>query len=176
MRYIQVILSKKDSFAISYGIDEVTEQVLNYGLAPEKLQVGLASYGRGFAGVGSGDDLQNPGFEQTWTGASQFNEKYSKQDGMLPYNSIPTVIRDLGYKTYHVYGTDENNQSFITGSYIYNPLAKQFIGYQSPEVVRNICKFVQKKQLQGVILWSADTDLPVSHPDSLLRTYKNACQ
>jgi chitinase len=166
---------KRDSFAINYGIDEIIEQLLRYKVQPEKLQVGLASYGRGFAGVEAGENIHKPGFEQNWTGPSKFSEDYSKQDGMLPYSSIVKAIDNLGYKTWHIQTKDENNESFISGSYIYNSDSKQFIGYQSPEVVRNICKFVQKKHLQGVILWSADTDLPVSNPLSLLRNYKEAC-
>lgn len=164
--------AQRDSFAINYGIDEITEQVLDFGIPANKLQIGLAAYGRGFAGVEPGSDPTHPGFEQPWTGPSKFD---NASNGMLPYSAIVNAINNQNYKTWHVEALNENNESFITGSYIYNPQTKQFVGYQSPEVVLNICKFVQKNQLQGAILWSADTDLPVSHPQSLLKTYKDAC-
>ncbi len=41
----------KDEFAINYATDSITAQVLSYGMPKEKLQVGLAAYGRGFSGV-----------------------------------------------------------------------------------------------------------------------------
>ena len=38
-----------------------------------------------------------------------------------------------------------------------------------------VCNFVQQQNLQGVIMWSADTDLPVSDPNSLLASYNKVC-
>lgn len=167
--------SRKDEFAINYATDSITEQVLAYGMPKEKLQVGLAAYGRGFSGVPSGDDAKNPGFEQTWSGPSHFDTAYSKQEGMLPYNSVDKAVKELNYTIYHIKAIDSDNQSFITGSYIYNPIAKQFIGYESPEVVKSICKFIKIKQLKGGIMWSADTDLPISNPNSLVATFTQSC-
>lgn len=162
-------------FSINYATDAITAQVLSYGMPKEKLQVGLAAYGRGFAGVAPGDDVNYPGFEQSWTGPSHFSTAYTKQEGLLPYNSVDKLVRDLNYKIYHINALDENNQSIVTGSYIYNAAAKQFIGYQSPEVVKAVCEFVKAQKLQGAIMWSADTDLPVSNPNSLVATYRQHC-
>jgi len=167
--------SRKNEFAIVYATDAITEQVLSYGMPKEKLQVGLAAYGRGFSGVEVGEDSEHPGFEQPWTGASQFTAAYTNQEGLLPYNSIDKVIKDLNYTSYSVNALDAENKTFVTGAYLYNPSTKQFIGYQSPQVVKAICEFVNAKQLRGAILWSAETDLPVSNPNSLVATYQNAC-
>ncbi|WED42452.1 glycoside hydrolase family 18 protein [Legionella cardiaca] len=167
--------NRKDEFAINYGTDAITAQVLSYGMPKNKLQVGLAAYGRGFSGVEAGGDNNYPGFEQPWTGVSHFPSSYSKQDGMLPYSAIDKVVRELNYKIYHVQAVDENNQPFITGSYLYNAATKQFIGYQSPETVKAVCAFIKTQQLKGAIMWSADTDLPVSNPNSLVATYKTSC-
>lgn len=165
----------KDEFAINYATDDVTSQVLSYGMPKEKLQVGIAAYGRGFSGVAPGDDPMQPGFEQPWTGPSKFSSAYTNQEGMLPYKAIDSVVKDLNYKIYHVKAFDDNNQPIETGAYIYNPKAQQFVGYQSPAVVKRLCEFVKANQLQGAIMWSADTDLPVSNPNSLVATYKNHC-
>lgn len=167
--------SHKDEFAINYATDSITEQVLTYGMPKEKLQVGLAAYGRGFSRVEPGDDPALPGFEQPWSGPSHFDSAYTNQEGLLPYKSVVKAVNDLNYKIYHIRTLDENNNSFITSSYIYNPTAKQFVGYQSPEVVKEFCGFIKSKQLKGAIMWSADTDLPVSNPDSLVATYKSLC-
>jgi chitinase len=168
--------SRKDEFGINYATDLITEQVLAYGMPKEKLQVGLAAYGRGFSGVSAGDDVQNPGFEQYWAGPSHFASSYSGQEGMLPYYSVEKVVNELNYKIYHITALDSTNKPFITGSYIYSPADKQFIGYESPEVVKSVCEFIKAKQLKGAIMWSADTDLPVSNPNSLVATYKSFCQ
>lgn len=167
--------SHRDEFAINYGADSVTEQVLAYGMPKEKLQVGLAAYGRGFSGVNPGANSSLPGFEQPWTGASHFSQELSSQDGLVPYKSVEKLISQLNYTIYHVEALDEQNNSFITGSYIYNPTAQQFIGYQSPEAVKEVCRFIKSKQLKGAIMWSADTDLPVSNPNSLVTAFKSIC-
>lgn len=165
----------KDEFAINYAMDTVTEQVLSYGMPKDKLQVGIAAYGRGFAGVEAGADSVHPGLDQVWTGPSQVPSAYSDQEGFLPYASVDRLVKDLNYSIYLVDALDENQQPFVSAAYLYHPSTKQFIGYQSPEVVRSICAFVKAKQLKGSILWSADTDLPVSNPQSLVSTYHNAC-
>ncbi|CDZ77370.1 Chitinase A precursor [Legionella massiliensis] len=167
--------SHKDEFAINYGTDAITEQVLGYGMPKEKLQVGLAAYGRGFSGVAPGEDKELPGFEQPWTGPSHFPTTYSNQDGMFPYKSVDQAISQLAYKSYDIKALDNENQPIVLGSYLYNPSTRQFIGYQSPAAVKAVCQFVKTKQLQGAIMWSADTDLPVSNPNSLVAAYKSVC-
>ncbi|WP_133128487.1 glycoside hydrolase family 18 protein [Legionella nagasakiensis] len=167
--------SRKDEFSINYAMDSITEQVLAYGMPKEKLQVGIAAYGRGFSGVEAGEDELHPGFEQPWQGPSQFPEQYTKQDGLLPYKSVDAVIKQLNYRSYPITALDQDNQLLVTGAYLYNPIAKQFVGYQSPEVVQGICEFVKKNHLKGAIMWSADTDLPVTNARSLVATYKRSC-
>lgn len=166
--------ARKDEFEINYAADEITNLVLSYGMPSNKLQVGIAAYGRGYSGVLPGDDPKYPGFEQPWQGPSVFAKAYSNQDGLLPYKSLDKVVNDLNYKIYHI-DTELANQSVITGSYIYNPTTRQFVGYQSPEMVKAICQYVKDKQLKGAIMWSADTDLPVSNANSLVASYKAAC-
>ena len=66
------------------------------------------------------------------------------------------------------------NATMTVGGYIYNPNTKVFVGYESPEEVVSACKFIKEKGLKGAIMWSVDTDLPVSNPASLIATYRNA--
>lgn len=166
--------SRKNEFEINYATDEITTLVLSYGMPKNKLQIGIAAYGRGYVGVMPGDNEKQAGFEQPWQGPSIFDKKYTNQDGLLPYKAIDQVVTELNYKVYHI-DADIDNQSVISGSYLYNPTAKQFVGYQSPEVVRAICKYINDKQLKGAIMWSADTDLPISNPNSLVANYKARC-
>lgn len=165
----------KEEFAVNYGVDAITAQVISYGIPRDKLQVGIAAYGRGFSGVEVGTNSQLPGFEQPWSGPSAFISTYTKQEGLLPYNAVSRVIQDLGYKSYTLTEQDDEGNTFVTGAYIYNQQAKQFVGYQSPETVKALCELVKKNQLQGSIMWSADTDLPVSNPNSLVGSYRSFC-
>jgi chitinase len=167
--------ARNDEFAINYGAEAITEQVLSYGMPNDKLQVGIAAYGRGYSGVEKGDNPNSPGFEQAWSGASKFATSYSPQDGLVPYKSVAKLIDELHYSPYNIFATDKANQSFVTGAYLYHPIEKQFIGYQSPQVVKSLCRFVKERQLKGAIMWSADTDLPVSNPQSLVASYKSLC-
>ncbi len=166
--------SHKDEFEINYASDEISRLVLSYGMPSNKLQVGIAAYGRGYSNVMPGDNEMSPGFEQPWQGPSKFDDKYTNQDGLLPYKSIDKVVHDLNYKIYHV-NADIDDHSIVSGSYIYSPDTKQFIGYQSPHVVKMICQYVKDHQLKGAIMWSADTDLPVSNPNSLISSYRTDC-
>lgn len=165
----------KDEFALNYGADATTEQVLSYGLPREKLQLGIAAYGRGYSGVEVGSNSELPGFEQAWKGLCFFKNSYTNEKGLLPYNSVPKVMENLGYKSYNLREIDENGNSFITASYLYSPETKQFVGYQSPESVKALCELVKKNQLQGSIMWSADSDLPVWDSRSLLGSYRALC-
>jgi chitinase len=169
----QPVTAHKDEFAINYATDEITQQVLGYGMPPSKLQVGIAAYGRGYKGVAVGENHTLPGFEQKWTGPSSFAATYTNQDGLLPYKAVDRVVAELGYQIYHVKALDAQQHAFVTGSYLYSPLSQQFVGYQSPETVQSLCDFVKAKQLHGTILWSADTDLPVSNPKSLVASYQS---
>ncbi|MDI9819168.1 MULTISPECIES: glycoside hydrolase family 18 protein [unclassified Legionella] len=167
--------SRKDEFAINYATDKITEQVLSYSMPKEKLQVGLAAYGRGYSGVEAGSDPNYPAFEQPWTGASHFSDDYSNQNGMLPYKAVDSLINTLHYKSYTVTVPDEQGNLLASGAYLYHPAEKQFIGYQSPETVKAVCEFIKRKQLKGAIMWSADTDLPISNPHSLVAAYRSGC-
>lgn len=165
----------KDEFPINYGAQAVTERVLSYGMPANKLEIGFAAYGRGFSGVNAGSDSKLPGYEQPWNSSSRFDLQYTRQAGLVPYKSIPKIIQDLGYKSFDVTALNALNNEIVVGSYIYSSIAKQFVGYESPQEVREVCQFIKEKGLQGAILWSADTDLPVSNPKSLVTTFRNNC-
>ncbi len=161
------------TYAINYATDEVTTKILAYGVDPAKLQVGLASYGRGFAGVNAGSSATNPGFDQAWTGAAILPAQYSNQSGMLPYKFVSNLVSS-GYSHYDVKASDNT----VIASYLYNPALRQFIGYMSPELVDSTCAYIKATKLQGAILWSADTDASFdgSQGVSLISEYNKTCR
>lgn len=160
------------NYTVNYATTEVTEKVLAYGVDPAKLQVGLASYGRGFAGVPAGSSA-NLGFDQEWTGTAAFPTQYSNQSGMLPYKFVNDLVKS-GYSQYDVLDTD----SQVIASYLYSPSLKQLVGYMSPILVDNTCAYIKSTGLQGAILWSADTDASYdgSQGMSLISEYSTKCR
>lgn len=164
-----------DGFGITYGAVDVINAVIGYGFRANKLQLGLASYGRAFGGVeANGGILGLPGFNSSWSYAPSIYDlgtQYTTETGYMPYKSIPSLIAKEGYFSENV--TDLSTLT-VAGTYVYNPTAKIFIGYEGPEEVVAACKLVKDKGLKGAILWSVDADLPVSNPSSLITTYRNS--
>ena len=163
----------QNTYAINYGLEDVVNKVVNdYGMPVDKLQAGIAAYGRGFAGVAAGAYANYPGFDQSWSGPSNFDVQYSNnQVGLLPYKFVNTLLSQ-GYKNYNI---DEGDG--VIASYIYNPQAQQLVGYESPEEVKTFCQYIKKAGLGGAILWSMDTDASASGTQgaSLISTYKDNC-
>ncbi|WP_304985541.1 hypothetical protein [Coxiella-like endosymbiont] len=46
--------------SINYGVEEITQQVLDYGVPANKLQIEIAAYGCGFSGVERGSSSPIP--------------------------------------------------------------------------------------------------------------------
>ena len=64
----------------------------SYGIDSSKLQIGLATYGRGFNKVPNTASALHPdlpGFDQIWDGPSQFA---GEQDGMASYKTIKKLV------------------------------------------------------------------------------------
>jgi chitinase len=163
------LLPNPQRYGISYTTTEILDQVLSFGVEAKKIQIGLASYGRGFSGVAPGTSAEYPGFDQSWTGPSKFDPKYTNQDGMLPFKSIPALISSLGYKPYEI----KDKAGNVIASYIYNSTTKQFVGYQSIAGVKSTCELIKSSGLQGAIMWSMDTD--AEGKESLTQAYDH-CQ
>lgn len=165
----------KENFAIQYGGIEAINTVLDAGFGADKLQMGIAQYARAFGGVEDNGGMENlPGYNATWTHAATIDEMgktNTNSDGFVPYKSIQKMTQKDGYLQKNVIDPET---LMTVGGYIYNPNTKVFVGYESPEEVVSACKFIKEKGLKGAIMWSVDTDLPVSNPASLIATYRNA--
>lgn len=169
------------NYAITYGVKEVIQQLQAFGVDPKKIQFGLATYGRGFAGVpqtttASHPDL--PGYDQPWTAASHFvdpDPKKTIKDGQFPYNEVNRLLTDptSDYKNYEVKGPDGS----INASYIYSAGAKQFVGYVSSHVLSTLCAYSKSQNLGGAIVWSMDSDASYdgSQGTSLIDQYAKEC-
>ncbi|MBT8506699.1 hypothetical protein B1F79_04345 [Coxiella-like endosymbiont of Rhipicephalus sanguineus] len=92
------------------------------------------------------------GLNQAWVGPSHFPARYlNNQDGMLPYKYINAILQSgEGYQNYNI--TQGNK---IIASYVYSPIAKQFVGYESLDELKlkSLCQLIHTQHLRGAILW-----------------------
>lgn len=166
-------------YAINYTTDEIIDLVVqNYQADPSKLQVGIATYGRGFSGVQPGVNASYPGFSQSWIGTAIFDSKYTNSEiGLLPYKSILALMKDdLSYKSYEVKNGDD-----VVASYMYSSSANsgQLVGYETPAMMDATCHLLNEKNIKGAILWSMDTDTASSantDSSSLIDRYDRVCR
>lgn len=166
-------LAKKD-YSEKYGTEEIMDIMLQYGVDSKKLQLGLATYGRGFNEVAPGTNKTYPGFDQPWIGEGTFPKKYSDQPGFLPYKSVSALLKE-GYSKYNILDVDDKR---VIASYIYNPTERKLVGYMSPEQAETACQYVKDKHLGGAILWSMDTDASYtgSEGNSIIDAYSAKCR
>lgn len=156
------------TYAINYGAEDVTQKLLqSYGLPANKLQLGLAAYGRGFTGVPAG---AYHGLDQPWTGAAIFPAQDSNQEGLLPYWAVSDLLKNYGFQSYTV---KDKDSSQVIGDYLYN--GNQFVGYEGTDEEQALCDYEQKNGLQGSILWSMDTDVKDESENSLINYYYAHC-
>jgi chitinase len=148
--------------------------VLSYGVPADKLQMGLAAYGRGFAGVEPGNSAEAPGFDQAWTGPSTFAKQGTDGSGSLPYKYVQELLSANGgsYTNYDIKNGDDT-----IASYIYSSTTKQLLGYESPAEVKSACSYIKATGLQGAILWSMDLDAKEdgTQGTSLISAYRDQC-
>ncbi len=172
--------SGDEAAEIQYGGIQSIQTVLDMGFGANKLQMGIPEYGRAFAGVKHDTKMANlPGYYASWTHMATIDElgnTHTTQKGFLPYKSVKEMTEKNGYLQQNVIDPISLKTN---GGYIYNPGDGTsengiFIGYETPEEVVSVCNFIKNKGLKGVIMWSVDTDLPVSNPASLIASYRDA--
>ena len=175
LSFPSVLAKDKSKYSINYGGEDVINMVLGFGMPANKLQIGIASYGLGFAGVSPGTMVNYPGLDQPWTAPSHFDKTVTAQDGNVPYKSIVALINQ-GYTMYNI----QDGSAQTIGSYIYSDKAKQFVGYESPDEIQSVCQFVKHKNLAGAFVWSMDSDSQDNAPgqpdSSLIADFHADCQ
>ncbi|GFO22704.1 chitinase [Plakobranchus ocellatus] len=112
------------------------------GFPPEKLLVGVASYGRSFTltsstSSGLGAPVTSPGSAQQFT----------RLAGMASYYEVCRIIQDGGAVTQL---TLQDVPYVVKGNL--------WIGYDDEKSFKDKVKFVQKNGLGGVALWTLDLD------------------
>ena len=117
--------------------DASVRQHIAAGIPPHKLVLGVAFYGRGFAGV-----------KPTHNG---LNQPYARYEGDHSYTElVDKLIGKEGYVRYW----DERAKA----PYLWNEAAKTFVTYDDPESIRAKADYVRAKGLGGMMFWELSQD------------------
>jgi chitinase len=117
--------------------DSAIKQYLATGVPPDKIVVGIAFYGRGFAGVAP---LHNG-----------VNQPYERFEGEHNYADLAEqLIGKQGFTRYW----DATAQA----PYLWNARSRTFISYEDPQSVRAKSLYVLRHHLGGMMFWELSQD------------------
>lgn len=119
------------------------------GVPPNKIVMGMPLYGRGFC------NTDGPGCR--YQGVC----KGSWEQGQYDYKHLPQP------------GAQEHNDMQCVASYSYDPRTREYVTYDSPEVVNAKCRYIADRQLAGAMFWELSADQPPNTPRSLIQTVYN---
>jgi chitinase len=139
-------------------IGHSVDNYLSQGVPPDKIVLGIASYARSFAGVGSADY----GVSST---AAGFGGRCTGEAGVLGYFELEPILQSGDYQ---LHWHDKTATPFA-----YNPTSRTFISYDDPKSVTQKVAFVNEQHLGGAMFWALDLD-DFKHGYPLLTAAKRA--
>ncbi|KAI8969124.1 chitinase [Mycotypha africana] len=139
--------------AACYNCPLNTNQAVNdylaAGVPSQKLVVGLPMYGRGFSNT-DGPQCAYQGVPQgTW------------EAGLFDYNCLPKP------------GATEYTDMEKLASWSYDPNLREFITYDTPEVISAKCNYIKQNNLGGAMFWELSADRHPEDPRNLVNAVYN---
>lgn len=134
------ILADREGPCIENTINYLTTQ----GIGLNKINLGLASYGKLYKNV-------TPGPEEN--GLAQESRGSQLANSNLSYREIEEYV--LAHLTANLYHTSLDG---VIQSFIYNSATGDWIAFDDPDTLRGKVQWAQDKGLHGVFLWSSDQD------------------
>jgi len=134
------------SWAVDYWID--------HGCPPEKLVLGIGTYGRSFTLTSSATGFNAP----ATTGTAG---PLTREAGFLAYNEIAADL--AAGKLTRVW--DDGRKV----PYAYSTASKQWVGYDDAESIKHKIDFVKARGLGGAMIWALDLDIFQNKAYPLLR-------
>ncbi|XP_069678524.1 acidic mammalian chitinase-like [Periplaneta americana] len=125
----------------SLNVDAAVKYWLGQGAPPEKIVVGMGTYGRTFTLSGSASCAI--GVPASGAGSAG---PYTREAGMLGYNEICEKL-----SSWNVIWDDEQKVPFACNG-------NQFVGYDNPKSIGLKAQYVVSKGLGGAMIWSLETD------------------
>lgn len=138
-----------DNTGISYSVDDTINAYIRGGALPEKLNLGLAFYGRGHVNVeAEGENsLYQKGELATETGQDRGTWEASSWDY---YDIKDNYLNQRGYVRYW------NEAAKVP--YLYSTETKVFISYDDEVSIREKIEYLKAKGLGGAMFWEASAD------------------
>ncbi|KAF7729359.1 hypothetical protein EC973_004615 [Apophysomyces ossiformis] len=128
------------------NVDQAVKHFLKAAIPPQKIVMGIPAYGRGYLNT-DGPDAPFDGVpEGTW------------EKGSYDYKALPRS------------GAEEHYDSAMVSSWSYDPKTHEYITYDSPDVVREKCNYIQSLGLGGAMFWELSADIKGEQPRSLVHT------
>ena len=131
------LYASESAAATDRNADASVRQHIAAGIPPRKLVLGVAFYGRAFAGV-----------KPVHQGR---NQPYAKYDGDRSYAEL--VDKFIGKAGFVRYWDERAN-----APYLWNEAKAAFITYDDPQSIRAKADYVRNKGLGGVMFWELSQD------------------
>ncbi|KAI9486826.1 MAG: chitinase [Benjaminiella poitrasii] len=121
-------------FGGALNTDQAVNDYMAAGVPAHKLVVGMPFYGRGFSNT-DGPDCTYQGVPKgTW------------EEGNFDYKVLPKP------------GATEYNDIKRMASWSYDPKAREFITYDTPEIIAAKCGYIKQRKLGGAMFWELSAD------------------
>lgn len=130
-----------------YFIAKSIEYYLDNGVPPNKIVLGIPTFGHSFEGVQGLENNKGPGNSFTSAGMSGPS---TKMPGFLAYYEVADLIAGKQLE----FGTD----SLTSTAYGYQIMNQKWVSFDTPETTALKVKLALNKRLGGVIFWSIDMD------------------
>lgn len=121
-----------------YSCAEAVQTLLNYGVPPAKINLGLAFYGRSYLTEGS------PGLHARTSGRPD-SERFSRSGATPPYHEIAQHLRNGAY-SYH---WDDTAQV----PYLLSNAHASFVSFDDERSITLKAHYVRLRKLRGATIW-----------------------
>ncbi|XP_026684427.1 probable chitinase 10 [Diaphorina citri] len=132
------------NFEAQLSIDHTIKHYLKSGADPDKLVLGIPTYGRSYT-------LFNPESNQIGAPADGPGEQgdATREKGYLAYYEICSSLKSDDWSVEH-----PNPRAM--GPYAFK--GNQWVGYDDQEIAKDKAKYVNDQKLGGIMFWSIDND------------------
>ena len=131
---------------VPYSAEAAVEAMIDLGVEPKKIFVGIAFYSRGFGNTdGLGKPYTSGSADRTWDAGS------------------------VDYKRLPLQGAEEMWDPVANAAYSYDSKKRILNSYDEPRSVKLKCDYVHEKGLGGILVWEDSADHDFQHPRSLMR-------
>lgn len=142
----------------AYTITNAVDLLLAQGVAPKKIVVGTAMYGRGWEGVLPANTTI-PGNPMTANGAGKLTGTKAQgvwEAGVIDYKGLANNM--IGSAGTGINGFEVGYDEIAQAAYVWNKQSGKLVTYDSPRSVLAKGSYVKSQGLGGLFAWEIDAD------------------